>query len=251
MGIQLSGTVTAYHVWEPAFGSQQLTHRHISLPIPYKYQDKFCWKQNLPLWASTNSAGYQSFFIHSSTEMLKTVRGFNWKTGPLLSAGESVSRGSQIISSGDFLTFFSFPGGWNLHSQAYWLAHRMFAEFWNWLDTRCWRVNNAFLCLDGHVTNIYNSHENVIIHRCQQFTSLLPVFKKEKVDKCSWKGLAENGLRSASVSRSSWHLVHTSPGIHLPPVPRLHVAFPGHRCSWNTGPASVRLHCLWASAQTQ
>ena len=40
-GIELSGPVTAYHDWDPAFEYQQLTHRHpdthISLPIPYEY----------------------------------------------------------------------------------------------------------------------------------------------------------------------------------------------------------------------
>lgn len=144
-------------------------------------------------------------------------------------------------------SFYHLSGGRNLHLPVYWFVHRIFAEywqcFWNWLSTRCRQVNNMLFCLNGHVTNSYNSHENVIIHRCQHFTSLLPVFKKQKVDKYSWKGLAENGLRSASISHNTCHLVHTSPGIH--------VAFSGHQCSWNTGPASLSPHCLWENTQTQ
>lgn len=47
-------------------------------------------------------------------------------------------------------------------------------------------------------------HENIIIHWYQQFTPLLPVFKKQKLHNCSWKGLAENGLWAASISHDTW-----------------------------------------------
>lgn len=81
-----------------------------------------------------------------------------------------------------------------------------------------------------------NIHENVIIHWYQQFTPLLPVFKRQKVHDCSWKGLAENGLGAASISHNTWSTPHqplVSPLYPSSTLPTLatKAGLPGHESS--------------------